>query len=104
MLRNLERKIKVVVYLGEKIDRNATYMVRYHCLNCKNVSICKNPSECDFVRYVRERLPQTQHNYSIDMPQLHIVVANDTEKQRAVRVLNRAQRLRTNRALIERQK
>ena len=104
MLKNLERKIKVVVYLGEKTDRNATYMVRYHCLNCKNVATCKNPSECDFVRYVRERLPQTQYNYSIDMPQLYIVISNDTEKQRAVRVLNRAQRLRTNRALIVHQK
>lgn len=104
MLRNLERKIKVVVYLCEKTDRNATYMVRYHCLNCKNVATCKNPSECDFVRYVRERLPQTQYNYSIDMPQLHIVISNEAEKQRAVRVLNRAQRLRTNRALVVRQK
>lgn len=104
MIRNTERKIKVILYQDKKSDKNAVYTVRYYCAKCKNVLECNKPSDCNLAHYVRERLPQTEFVYNLDMPQLHIVIANDAEKQQAVRVLNRAQKLRTNRALIDRQK
>ncbi len=97
MLKNLERKIKVMVYQGEKSDQSVIYMVRYHCVKCKNVITCNNPIKCNFAGYIQERMPKTSYSCMMDIPQIHIVVANEAEKQHALKVIERAQRLRSNR-------
>lgn len=100
MLKNLERKIKVTVYQGDESNNTIVYMVRYHCQKCKKVTECVNSTRCEFVRYVRERMPKTQYSYAVDFPQLHVIVKDDAEKQRALKVIERAQRLRTNRGIM----
>lgn len=97
MLNNLDRKIKVTVYQGNKSDQAVVYIARYHCASCKNVIGCNNPEQCSFAQYVQERVPVTSYSCMTDMPQLHVVVADDAEKQHALKVVERAQRLRSNR-------
>ena len=105
MLKNLERKVKITVYqsqLSEMIipaNQSDAYIVRYNCVNCKNVIGCNNPTECHLVRYIQERVPQTHYSCQNNAPQLHLFVSSEVERLHAIKVIKRAQRLRSNRLL-----
>ncbi len=96
MLDRLNRKIKVIVNQGDR----PVYLVHYHCARCKCVHECPNPAKCHFVDYVRERVPQMTYRINENIPLLSVFVADDAARARALNIINRAQRLRSNRATL----
>lgn len=96
MLERLDRNIKVIVNQNGK----PTYMAHYHCAKCKDIYECQNPAKCHFVNYICERIMQTTYKINSDMPLLTVSVADDAARARAMNIINRAQRLRSNRATL----
>ena len=96
MLERLNRSIKVIVnHSGAPV-----YLAHYYCAKCKNVHECQNQANCHFVDYVRERIPQTTYKINSDMSVLTAFVANDAAHARALNIIHRAQRMRSNRATM----
>lgn len=96
MLERLNRSIKVIVTQDDK----PVYIAHYHCAKCKSVHECPNPANCHFVDYVRERIPQTTYKLNGVAPLLTVFVPDEAARTRALNVINRAQRLRSNRATL----
>lgn len=97
MLNRLNRNIKVLVERGDATNSQTLYIARYHCSKCKNIFECPNPAKCHFVSYIRERQSNTRYVITNDVPILRVFVTDEPSRQRAMNVIHRAQRLRSNR-------
>jgi hypothetical protein len=102
MLENIGRKVKVIGY--QKLDepRQVSFITFYNCNKCNDLYNCTSVAQCKFVKYITERLPKESVDYIHinNMPLLRLVLPTEQEQKRAQQIITRAQKLRTNRALI----
>lgn len=99
MLNNTGRKIKVIGYTQTQEPRKVAFISFYRCEKCNDFPLCKNPINCNFVEYIRSRLPHNQVNYSCknNTPILRLDLPTTEAREHAHQIMLRAQKLRTNR-------
>ena len=102
MINNIKRKVKIIGYEQLAEPRKVSFISFYGCEKCNDFPNCMNPANCTFVKYISERMVKENVSYTHlnNTPILRLVLPTEQDQTHAQQVIARAQKLRTNRALI----
>ena len=92
---NCEKTITIVGYNVSSPEKQILFTTAFQCIKCKHVQNCVSPKDCNFINYIRQRVPNTVYNYKLDNPVLNIIIVNSNGDTHALRTIVRAKRLRT---------
>ncbi|MBQ8042369.1 MAG: hypothetical protein IJ273_03470 [Alphaproteobacteria bacterium] len=92
---NLTKTISIVGYDVSSDEKQLLFKTSFQCIKCKHVQNCASPKDCNFINYIRQRVPNTVYNCNLDDPVLNISIANSGGDVHALRTIVRAKRLRT---------
>ena len=73
---NLNKTISIVGYDVSSDEKQLLFKTSFQCIKCKHVQNCASPKDCNFINYIRQRVPNTVYNCNLDDPVLNISIAN----------------------------
>lgn len=97
---NRDKTISIIGYDVSTSEKQVSFKVSFRCIKCKHVQNCVNPQDCNFINYIKQRVPNTVYNYELNNPVLSINIANSGDDTRALRTIIRAKKMRTFKPLL----